>query len=209
MTIETLSGAEGPDLPEFDDPPGDPLDLLRSWLTTAVDDGVREPYAATLATADASGRPSARTLLIKAVERRGVTFTTDAASPKGSDLAGRPYAAVVFYWRETLQQVRVSGAVSPLADDESEKLFAERPVEAQATTAASAQSRLLDSEAALYSRAEQLLASGAPIARPDSWRGYVLAPDEVEFWQGRTNRLHRRLRYRYIANAWTAQRLQP
>ncbi len=209
MTIETLSGAEGPDLPEFDDPPNDPLGLLRSWLTSAVDNGAREPYAATLATADASGRPSARTLLIKAVESRGVTFTTDAASPKGSDLAERPYAAVVFYWRETLQQVRVSGAVTPLTDDESNMLFTERPIEAQATTAASEQSRPLDSDAALRARAEHLLATGNPIARPDSWRGYVLEPDEVEFWQGRANRLHRRLRYRLLDGRWTAQRLQP
>jgi len=209
VTLQTLSGDEGPDLPEFDLPPDDPVETLRSWLDAAVEHGVREPSAVALATADADGRPSVRTLLIKAVEPRGLTFTTDATSPKGADLAARPYAAVVFYWREILRQVRVAGSVRRLPAAESDVLFAERPIEAQATTAASAQSKPLDSDEALQRRAEALLATGEAIPRPDSWHGYLLEPDEIEFWQGRTNRLHRRLRYRRHEGAWSAQRLQP
>ncbi|PSK98632.1 pyridoxamine 5'-phosphate oxidase [Haloactinopolyspora alba] len=209
MTIETLSGDELPDLPEFDDPPEDPVGLVRSWLDAAVRRGVREPHAAALATADAAGRPSNRTLLVKEVTDRGLTFTTDSGSGKGADLAVRPYAATVFYWRETLQQIRVSGVVTQLSDEVSDTLFAERPVEAQATTAASAQSRPLDSDAELRDRAEKLAAAGDSVPRPETWRGYLLTADMVEFWQGRASRLHRRLRYERGDESWSARRLQP
>lgn len=208
MRIETLSGDEMPDLPEFADPPADPLALLGSWVRSATAHGVREPSAVALATADAAGRPANRTLLVKDVAERGLTFTTDSGSPKGADLAVRPYAAMVFYWRETLQQIRVSGAVTPLPDDESDALFADRPLEARATTAASSQSEPLDSDAALRARAEALTAE-ATVPRPEGWLGYLLEPDEIEFWQGRTDRLHLRLRYRRADGSWTAHRLQP
>ncbi|MGH8826705.1 MAG: phenazine biosynthesis FMN-dependent oxidase PhzG [Jiangellaceae bacterium] len=208
MTADTLTGDGSMELPEFASPPADPIALLRSWIDAAVERGVREPMSVALATTDATGRPSNRTLMIKDVDPRGLVFSTDSGSAKGVDLAARPVAAVVFYWRETLQQIRVTGRVDPLPAAESDALFADRPPEAQATTAASEQSRPLDSEAELRSRAAALLSAGA-VARPAGWFGYLLVPDEVEFWHGSTDRLHRRLRYVRGGGGWSTQRLQP
>lgn len=208
MNAETLTGDGSTVLPEFDSPPADPIALLRSWIDVAVERGVREPMSVALATTDATGRPSNRTLMIKDVDPRGIVFSTDSGSAKGVDLAARPVAAVVFYWRETLQQIRVTGRVDPLPAVESDALFADRPPEAQAATAASQQSRPLISEAELRSRAAALLQAGA-VARPAGWFGYLLVPDEVEFWHGSTDRLHRRLRYARAADGWSTQRLQP
>ena len=207
--VNTLTGDTSLVLPEFADPPADPVTLLRNWLHAAVEYGVREPYAMVLATADAAGMPSSRVVLLKDVDPRGLVFTTHAASRKGTDLAARPYASATFYWQETLQQVHVAGAVEQLTPAESDALFAERPVSAQATTAASRQSAPLDDENALRQRAADLLATGAVVARPDGWAGYRLAPSGIEFWHGSVDRLHRRLRYDLGPAGWTPQRLQP
>lgn len=205
----TFSGDVSVRLPEFDDPPVDPVELLDVWLAAAVVRGVREPYAMVLATADAAGIPSSRVVSLKAVDAGGLVFTTHEASRKGADLAARPYASATFYWRETVQQVQVSGPVRRMTRAQSDVLFAERPPAARATTAASHQSQPLASEPALRERAARLLAAGAPIARPDGWAGFRLEPDGIEFWQGSDDRLHRRLRYARAGGDWTWCRLQP
>lgn len=206
----TLSGAASLDLPEFDAPPADPLPLAWRWLADAPARGISEPYAATLATADASGMPSARVLLVKDWDERGLVFTTSRTSGKGEDLAVNPQASLTFFWRETIQQLRLWGAVEALPADASDALFAQRPVPAQAASAASEQSRPLTSEDALRERVASLLASG-PLARPADWTGYRLVPTGVEFWCGSPDRLHRRLRYERDAEGgpWSARRLQP
>lgn len=225
-SAHTLSGDPSLRLPEFDAPPADPMALMREWLDSAVRRGVREPFAAVLATVDAAGRPSTRVLLVKDVDERGPVFTSSRGSRKGRDLAGRPWASMTFYWRETLQQLSVGGSVEPVGDAEADELFARRPLAAQVTTAVSRQSRPLEDEAALRDRARELAGAGAPVARPAEWTGYRLIPDSVEFWYGSPDRLHRRLRYERTGtpspasspapspapppeSSWTHQRLQP
>ncbi len=138
--VETLSGDPTLELPEFDAPPADPLPLLESWLRTADEKGVREPRALALATADAEGRPSVRTLLLKQLSPT-LVFAGSYESHKGRDLAANPRAAGTLYWRETLQQITIEGPVEKLSEEESDALFAERPPAGQATTVASDQGR--------------------------------------------------------------------
>ncbi|WP_049564778.1 phenazine biosynthesis FMN-dependent oxidase PhzG [Streptomyces sp. SBT349] len=208
---QTLSGDTSLVLPEFDTPPQDPYPLLTSWLESAVERGIREPHAAVLATSDGSGRVSSRVLLVKEADERGLVFTSSRGSRKGQDLAVEPWASLTFYWRETLQQLTVQGPVETLAAEESDDLFARRPLAAQATTAVSRQSRTLDDEDGLKARAASLAESGGPVSRPEEWTGYRLVPQVVEFWYGSPDRLHRRLRYDRgsDAAAWTHRRLQP
>jgi pyridoxamine 5'-phosphate oxidase len=206
---ETLTGDTSLVLPEFADPPADPIALLRGWLDGAVAHEVREPYAMVLATAGADGMPSSRIVLLKDLDPHGLVFTTHTGSRKGADLAVRPYASATFYWRETLQQLHVTGPVRQLPPAQSDALFAERPAAAQATTVASRQSAPLDDETVLRQRAADLLTAGTPIARPDGWAGYRLEPTGIEFWHGSIDRLHRRLRYDHYPTGWTPRRLQP
>ena len=206
---QTLSGDESLELPEFEDPPADPIRLLRDWLAAAGRAGVREPRAMVLATADAAGRPSSRVLLLKEVTEDSLVFTSHTGSRKGRDITQNPYAAATLYWRETLQQLTASGPVEPMDDAGSDALFAERPRAAQATTVASQQGQLLLDEQALARRAGELLDQDGPLTRPNGWRGYRLRPETVEFWQGRSSRLHRRLLYTRNDNVWTPTRLQP
>ncbi|MFC4035369.1 phenazine biosynthesis FMN-dependent oxidase PhzG [Streptomyces polygonati] len=208
----TLSGDTSLVLPEFDTPPADPIGLLRSWLDSAVERAVRESHAVVLATADAEGQPSTRVLLVKELDARGLVFTSFTGSRKGRDLAVRPSASMTFYWRETLQQITVAGPVETLSAADSDRLFAERPLAARATTAVSRQSRPLESEADLKDRAGALVAAGGPVDRPGEWSGYRLVPEVVEFWYGSPDRLHRRLRYELSADepaGWRWARLQP
>ncbi|MFE5888957.1 phenazine biosynthesis FMN-dependent oxidase PhzG [Streptomyces sp. NPDC056468] len=208
---QTLSGDTSLVLPEFDAPPQDPCPLMRAWLDAAVAREVREPYAAVLATADGSGRASSRVLLVKEIDDRGLLFTSFRGSRKGRDLDVTPWASLTFYWRETLQQLSVQGPVEILTGEESDDLFARRPLSARATTAVSRQSRPLDDEAALKARAKSLVEAGDPVPRPDEWTGYRLVPQAIEFWYGSPDRLHRRLRYDRGADTagWAHQRLQP
>lgn len=209
---QTLSGDATLHLPEFDSPPAEPWDLLREWWDSAVDHGVREPYAAVLATADEAGRPSTRVLLMKEIDARGLIFTSFRDSRKGRELQARPWASATFHWRETLRQLTVAGEVETLTESESEELFALRPLAAQATTAVSQQSHPLDDEEALRERARKLIESGDSVERPAEWTGYRLVPQNMEFWCGSPDRLHRRLRYDRSFESvgeWTHQRLQP
>ncbi len=205
----TLSGDENVELPELDDPPDDPLALLRAWLDGAVERGVREPGAMVLATVDGDGHPASRTVLLKSLDGRGLLFTTDAGSAKGRHLAAVPWASTTFYWRETLQQVNLAGPVERVTEAEADTLFAERPTSAQIATAVSRQSEPLDDEQALYARALELRDRGAPVQRPAEWWGYRIVPEWVEFWHGRADRLHRRLVYSRDAPGWVPRRLQP
>jgi pyridoxamine 5'-phosphate oxidase len=212
-TARTLGGDPPPHLPEFDTPPEGPWELLRSWLDGAVRHGVRDPYAAVVATADAHGRPSTRTLHLAELDGRGLLFGGSRDSRKGRELAARPWASATFFWRETFQQLTVDGSVERLTPAESDRLFAQGPREALAASALSEQSEPLRDEAALRERTRELAdADDGPVARPERWSGYRLLPETVEFWHGSPDRLHRRLRYDRVPaphRAWTHQRLQP
>ncbi|WP_327043981.1 phenazine biosynthesis FMN-dependent oxidase PhzG [Microbispora sp. NBC_01189] len=205
----TLSGDAGLALPEFDAPPADPIALLTEWFDSAVERQVREPLVVSLSSADADGRPSSRMILLKGVSERGLLFGSHRGSRKGRDFAERPWGAMTFYWRETLQQIVIDGPVEQISDEESDELFHARPRAAQATTAASQQSHPLDDAQALRDRAEKLAAGDAPVARPAGWGGYRLVPHRIEFWHGSPDRLHRRLAYQLTDGRWTARRLQP
>ncbi len=209
---ETLTGDATLVLAEFDTPPPEPLALIRTWLESATARGVREPNSVVLATTDAQGRPSTRVVSVKDMDRRGLIFTSFRHSRKGIDLQQRPWASVTFYWRESLQQLTIAGQVEHLGDEESDRLFAERPRAAQATTAVSRQSRPLGDETELRVRARLLGDGDQPIGRPADWTGYRVVPETVEFWYGSPDRLHRRLRYIRSSpgvERWTHQRLQP
>lgn len=205
----TLTGDASLVLPEFDDPPRDPLALLRTWWDAAVDRGLREPFAATLATVDEHGDPRTRTVLVKDLDADGLLFGSSTTSRKGRHLATHPRAALTFFWRETLQQVNVTGSVQVLPDDVSDALFARRTRAAQAATAASRQSRPLPSEADLRAEAARLVDADGPVVRPADWTAYRVVPDAVEFWYGSPDRLHRRLQYVRTGTTWQPLRLQP
>jgi dihydrophenazinedicarboxylate synthase len=206
--VETLSGDASLELPEFDSPPADPLPLLERWLREADARGVREPRALALATADASGRPSTRIVLLKQIAP-AVIFAFSAASRKGRDLAANPRAAGTLYWRETLQQIVFEGPVEKLRAADSDALFAERPPRGRAATVASNQGQVLGDPDSLRARAATLAEGEEGLRRPEDWSGYRLDPDAIEFWHGSTDRLHRRLRYVKEGDAWAHHRLQP
>lgn len=204
---ETLSGDPTLKLPEFDDPPADPLPLLERWLRLADERGVREPRALALATADPEGQPSSRILLVKQATP-ALVFAGSYESRKGRELAANPRAAGTLYWRETLQQVTVEGPVRKLSEAESDAVFGDRPPDAQATTVASNQGAPLEDPQALRARARSL-SGDEPLHRPTRWGGWRLDPDLVEFWHGSPDRLHRRLLYIKGDTGWQHQRLQP
>ena len=204
--LETLSGDPTLELPEFDQPPPEPLSLLERWLRAADERGVREPRALALATADPNGRPSSRILLLKQVTP-ALVFAGSYESRKGQELAANPRAAGTLYWRETLQQVTVEGPVRRLSEAESDEIFGERPPGAQATTVASQQGEPLEDPERLRQAAATV--SDESLRRPERWGGWRLDPDLVEFWHGSPDRLHRRLLYIKGESGWEHKRLQP
>ena len=194
------------------DLPDDWLTLLRSWFEiAAADPAVLEPNAIQVATVGADGRPSVRTVLAKAIDERGVVFYTNYASAKAQDLEQNPYAAAVFVWLLHQRQVRLSGVASKVDRPETERYFATRPRESQIGAWASPQSQVVPSRAALDELVVEVEArfDGMDIPAPPGWGGYLLRPDEVEFWQGRTGRLHDRIRYRLADDEWVHERLAP
>jgi pyridoxamine 5'-phosphate oxidase len=168
-----------------------------------------------IATATPDGVPSARTVLLKGVDERGFAFYTNSGSRKGAELAANPRAALVFPWHALERQVRVTGPVSVIARDEVASYFASRPRASQLGAWASPQSQVIDGRADLDARLAEVTArwpADAEVPVPDSWGGYRVAPDEIEFWAGREGRLHDRLRYRRDAEApvgWLRERLAP
>jgi pyridoxamine 5'-phosphate oxidase len=180
------------------------------WFRQAVDAQLPEPNTMTLATVDASGRPSARIVLIKGVDERGFVFFTNYESRKGRELAQNPHASLLFYWIELERQVRVEGSVVKTSAEESDTYFASRPVGSRIGAWASEQSKVIESRAALEMREREFSAQyGENPPRPPHWGGYRLIPDAIEFWQGRPSRLHDRLRYTRSGSEWTIDRLSP
>lgn len=185
-------------------------DQFAAWFAEAVEAGVPEPNAMVLATADRAGRPSARTVLLREYDERGLVFFTNYLSRKGTELAANPYASVVFPWYPVHRQIVVCGGVTRIDRGETEAYFATRPRESQLGAWASAQSTVVPNRAAIdaaYAAVVARFPNGVPA--PPHWGGFRLAPDTVEFWQGRTGRLHDRLRFRRDEEGWVVERLAP
>jgi pyridoxamine 5'-phosphate oxidase len=185
---------------------------LRAWFDAAAASGVvGEANAIQLATVSPSGRPAVRTVLVKALDERGIVFYTNLASAKARDLAANRYAAAVFAWLPLERQVRLAGPVEPVTRTETETYFAGRPRGSQIGAWASPQSDVVASRVELDQRVQAIEArfAGTDVPAPPFWGGYLLRPDEVEFWQGRTDRLHDRLRYRRVDGDWSIERLAP
>jgi pyridoxamine 5'-phosphate oxidase len=188
------------------------LTQLRSWLDEAIAAGILEPNAMVLATATADGEPNARSVLLRGLDERGLTFFTNYHSAKARELAANPRAAVVFPWIAMGRQVVARGRVERVGDAESDAYFATRPRGHQLGAAASPQSQVIASRAALDDTMRELAdryPEGASVPRPPHWGGYRLAPATVEFWEGREDRLHDRLRYRATSDGWVLERLAP
>ncbi|MBE7176054.1 MAG: pyridoxamine 5'-phosphate oxidase [Mucilaginibacter polytrichastri] len=189
----------------------DPVVQFGHWFTAAEKAGIHEPNAMTLATAGVDGRPSARIVLLKGVDHNGFVFYTNYESRKGQDLSESPFAALVFFWPELERQIRIEGHVKMTSEKQSEAYFRSRPRGSQFGALASPQSRVIGDRAELEESLAELQEELADqeITRPAHWGGYVLEPDYVEFWQGRSNRLHDRIRYRLAGDKWMIERLAP
>jgi pyridoxamine 5'-phosphate oxidase len=190
----------------------DPLSQFRQWFDEACAAGLTEPNAMTLATADRAGKPSARMVLLKGFDGRGFCFFTNFESRKGKELEENPWAALVFYWPGLERQVRVEGRVSRMTDEESDAYFHSRPPGSQIAACVSAQSRVVAGREVIEGRFAELSAQYKDrlIPRPPHWGGLRLSAETIEFWQGRPNRLHDRLRYRRRdEGAWVRERLEP
>jgi len=200
-------------LPDFDpqDVPGDPFALFRRWLTAAIDAGAVEPHAVHLATVDADGRPDLRVVILRDVDAAGWQVATSARSAKGRQLAGNPYAALNFHWREQARQVRVRGVAEPADAATNREDFLSRSPGSRIAGLAGRQSDVLTDRAELdleFARQRERVAADPELANPDHVR-YTVVPESVEFWQGDPERRHTRLRYRRTGEGWTRELLWP
>ncbi|NLA49170.1 MAG: pyridoxamine 5'-phosphate oxidase [Bacteroidales bacterium] len=195
------------------DIPADPLELFEKWIEEAVRRKTGLPNAMHLATAGADGKPSGRIVLLKDFDKRGFIFYTNLDSRKGCELKVNNHAALTFFWDELFRQVRLEGKVFELPSEESDSYFAIRPRESKISALASEQSRVLKNRETLEKRVRKLENSlqDKVIERPANWGGYYLSPSYIEFWQGRTHRLHDRIVYRreVINGKWDIMRLYP
>jgi pyridoxamine 5'-phosphate oxidase len=183
---------------------------LGRWFADAVAAELFEPNAVVLATAAADGRPSARTVLLKGHDERGLTVFTNYTSRKGRELTANPHASLVIPWIELQRQVVACGPVTTLSAEESAAYFRTRPRGAQLSAWASHQSSVIPSREHLVRRRDELeQLFGDDIPAPDFWGGYRLVPETVEFWQGRPDRLHDRLQFRRDGDDWVVERLSP
>ena len=191
----------------------DPIEQFRLWFGQALETQVEEPTAMVLATATADGVPSARVVLLKAVEPEGFVFYTDYRSQKGRELEANPHAALVFFWPELERQVRVTGTVVKVSAEASDAYYRSRPIGSRLGAWASRQSEVLPSRDELEARVAEVTArfqGEVDVPRPPYWGGFRVEPRSIEFWQGRPSRLHDRIRYTIRPDgSWAIERLSP
>ena len=189
-----------------------PIRQFDTWWQEALHSEIDEVNAMTLATASADGVPAARVVLLKGYDERGFVFFTNYESFKGMQLAENPRACLVFFWKELERQVRITGLVEKVSAEESDAYFNSRPEGSRIGAWVSPQSQVINSREWLEEQEKKYLSdfSGKPLKRPDHWGGYRVKPISIEFWQGRSNRLHDRIQYSLQAdNTWIIERLAP
>ena len=187
-----------------------PLEQFQRWLSEAIQAKVNKPTAMNLATVGDNGRPQARIVLLKEVAAEGLVFFSNYQSRKGRAMVHNPYAAVTFFWPELERQVRIEGIVQQLNNTDSDAYFKTRPYTSRIGAWASQQSEVISSKLELMTRATKFAAKYLlAVPRPPHWGGYVLIPDQFEFWQGRPSRLHDRIQYIWQNDNWIRQRLAP
>jgi len=190
----------------------DPISQFSNWFAEAMDAGIFEPNAMTLATVSSDGKPSARIMLLKGFDANGFTFYTNYLSRKGKEIAKNPNAAILFFWGELERQVRIEGVLEKISKEESEQYFHSRPKGSQLGAIVSQQSQEIQSKELLIEKLGKLEKQyeGQEIPKPSHWGGYILKPQIVEFWQGGAARLHDRIVYKKAdKNNWKIVRLAP
>ena len=188
----------------------DPFEQFRRWFDEARQAELLEPTAMVLATASQTGRPSARTVLLKGLDGRGFVFFTNYDSRKGAEMRDNPHASLLFVWLELERQIRIEGVVEKTSDEESDAYYRSRPVDSRLGAWASPQSRVIPNRDALEQRFDEARRVHRDDPhRPPYWGGYRLVPDCMEFWQGRASRLHDRIQYRSDGRRWLIERLAP
>ncbi len=190
---------------------GDPIVQFKQWMEEAIKAEVPEPNAMSLATANASGHPSVRIVLLRGLDDRGFAFFTNYLSHKGADLAENPHAALAFFWPELERQVRVMGKVRKVSAEESDAYFRSRPRSSRIGAWASPQSQVIDDRKFLELKVDEFETEfeRGEVVRPEHWGGYRLYPESVEYWQGRASRLHDRVKYTRSGMNWNIHRLAP
>jgi len=188
-----------------------PIKQFEKWFSAAIDAQLYEPNVMTLATADKSGKPNARIVLLKGFDENGFSFYTNYLSTKGKEIKKNPQVCLVFFWAELERQVRIEGKIEKLSKEASEKYFHSRPIGSQIGAIVSPQSQVITDRQLLEEKVEELTAQyeGKTIPKPAHWGGYIVKPTSIEFWQGRTSRLHDRIKYDLINEKWQTNRLAP
>ena len=190
----------------------DAIEQFKTWWTEAVDSAIDEVNAMTLATASAQGKPSARVVLLKGFNESGFIFFTNYHSQKASEIEENPRVSLVFFWKELERQVRIDGTIKKITAEDSDEYFYSRPVESRIGAWASPQSKVIASRKVIEENVLELEKSfaGKTIDRPPHWGGYIVKPAVIEFWQGRSSRLHDRLQYNLNEmGQWEIKRLAP
>jgi pyridoxamine 5'-phosphate oxidase len=197
---------------DFQDVDNNPLVQFQTWFDEALTSELREPNAMIIATASPDGVPNARVVLLKSLDDKGFVFYTNFESAKGKELDENPHIALVFNWLELERQVRIQGIVEKVSDEEANKYFQSRPKGSQIGAWASPQSNVIPNRNVLeinQLELEKKYANDTILPKPPHWGGYRVIPSAIEFWQGRSSRLHDRIRYKKIENDWVMERLAP
>ena len=193
----------------FDDLTVHPFDLFKSWMTDALEH-VSEPNAFVLSTVNVEGKPSSRVLLLRDLDDKGFNFFTNYNSQKSQDIESNPHVCMNFFWYESERQVRVSGRIEKLSSEASEDYFSSRPYESKIGAWSSPQSSVIDSREVLNKNVKDFSSQYTEdVHRPPHWGGYCIVPDKIEFWQGRSSRLHDRFVYSLEGEEWKIVRLAP
>ncbi|MFZ4543332.1 MAG: pyridoxamine 5'-phosphate oxidase [Saprospiraceae bacterium] len=190
----------------------DPISQFRTWFNEALSSEIREPNAMVIATADFNAIPNARVVLLKGFDEKGFTFYTNYESVKGKELVDNPYAALVFNWMELERQVRIMGTVHKTSFEESTEYFKSRPKSSQIGAWASPQSRVISDRKVIEDNESFLseeYSNSLELPCPEYWGGFRVVPTHIEFWQGRSSRLHDRIQYRLHDSQWIIERLAP